>query len=121
MIEIRKPCTTPSKVLEIWKADDFFEIPDLIGAAETALSSRLVQSALFLRFNAKQAADKPRKKTPCHPVLTEYGGCGHLVRERMPRPQHRGADWISWPFALVCFGNTPTETFIRKSPCENSR
>ncbi|KAL1855661.1 Kelch-like member 7 [Diaporthe australafricana] len=54
-------CSTPAKIVEIWKAGDFFDIHDLVVEAQTALATRFKASAKFFSFSPEPKTMKTTK------------------------------------------------------------
>ncbi|KAG6358354.1 hypothetical protein INS49_014238 [Diaporthe citri] len=73
-------CSTPTDLVELWKAGDFFGIQDLCSEAENAMFRRLEASVEFLEFNPKHKASPPANKD-CHTSMVVNELCGHFIRE----------------------------------------
>lgn len=76
-------CHTPSKIVEVWKAADFFGMRELADRAAEAMDRRLEASARFLRRIPDPCSPAPPRVSDrgCGTIRAVYEVCGHVLRE----------------------------------------
>lgn len=83
--ETKRHCSTPTEIIHLWKAADFFRLHNVADKAKEAMQRRLKESRRFLSFNPDpegRTREAPADTTGCEAATVVYGSCGHSLQER---------------------------------------